>query len=146
MDIGVLAKRIETELGADAEKVSAPRTKRIYVDVPASKSVRANRYLFDKLGGRLATATGVDTRDAVEILYHWALDDEGVVVTVRTRAEKPALKIEAVSSFLPAAEWIEREIMDLFGVTFKNHPRPERLLLSDDWPQGVYPYRRDQEK
>ena len=39
--------------------------------------------------------------------------------------------------------WIEREISELLGIKFKNHPDMRRLLLSDEWPEGVYPLRRD---
>ena len=33
--------------------------------------------------------------------------------------------------------------MDLFGVEFVGHPNPVRFLLADDWPEGVYPYRKE---
>lgn len=41
----------------------------------------------------------------------------------------------------PGANWLEREIMDLMGVTFSGHPDPRRLLLTDDW--DGHPHRRD---
>jgi formate hydrogenlyase subunit 5 len=44
---------------------------------------------------------------------------------------------------MPAAEWIEREIQDLLGIRFDGHPNPKRLILADDWPEGVYPLRKD---
>jgi NADH:ubiquinone oxidoreductase subunit C len=42
-----------------------------------------------------------------------------------------------------AAEWIEREMWELLGIRFRNHPDLRHLLLSDDWPEGKYPLRRD---
>ena len=33
--------------------------------------------------------------------------------------------------------------MRLQGIDFKNHPNLERLILADDWPEGVYPLRKD---
>jgi Ni,Fe-hydrogenase III component G len=45
-----------------------------------------------------------------------------------------------------AAEWIEREIHDILGIDFKNHPNLKRLILFDDWPEGVYPLRKDVQK
>jgi len=39
--------------------------------------------------------------------------------------------------------WIEREMRELLGITFEGHPDPRRLLLPDNWPDGVYPLRQD---
>ncbi|MHA1469845.1 MAG: NADH-quinone oxidoreductase subunit C, partial [Candidatus Asgardarchaeia archaeon] len=36
-----------------------------------------------------------------------------------------------------------REIHDVLGIDFKNHPNLERLILADDWPEGVYPLRKE---
>ena len=56
-----------------------------------------------------------------------------------TEAEHPDLVL------IPGAEWIEREMHDLYGINFKNHPRLERLILADDWPEGNYPLRKEKQ-
>ena len=62
--------------------------------------------------------------------------NERVRLKVRTSGE-----VESVTGVWPAANWLEREVLDLFGVTFLNHPDPRRLLLPPDW-EG-HPLRKD---
>ena len=45
-----------------------------------------------------------------------------------------------------AAEWIEREMWELLGISFRDHPDLRHLVLQDDWPEGKYPLRRDYRK
>jgi NADH-quinone oxidoreductase subunit C len=49
--------------------------------------------------------------------------------------------VESVSAVWPTANWLEREVYDLFGVKFANHPDLRRLLLPDDW--DGHPLRKD---
>ena len=87
-------------------------------------------------------ASGVDTPDAIEILYHWAFDQHDFIVTVRTKLDREKPEIDSVASICVATEWIEREMWELLGVNFRNHPDLRHLLLRDDWPEGDYPLRR----
>jgi NADH-quinone oxidoreductase subunit C len=80
-----------------------------------------------------------DRREApFEIVYNlFSIDDnERVRLKVRTSGS-----VDSVTGVWPAANWLEREVYDLFGVTFTNHPDLRRLLLPPDW-EG-YPLRKD---
>ena len=60
-------------------------------------------------------------------------------VKVRLDAADP--RVATVTPVWPAANWLEREVWDLFGITFDDHPDPRRLLMPEDW-EG-YPLRKD---
>jgi len=117
--------------------------KRIYVDVRPDDIPEMVKFLFKDLKARFITASGVDTPRGIEILYHFSFDERGLVFSLRTTIAKPEPKIESITSIIKGAEWIEREIWELLGVKFKNHPNLKRLLMAEDWPEGVYPLRRE---
>jgi Ni,Fe-hydrogenase III component G len=78
------------------------------------------------------------------VLYHFCDDRRGYVVTVKALIrDKIKPQIQSLAPVIPGAEWIEREVHDLYGIDFINHPNLRRLILSDDWPEGVYPLRKD---
>ncbi len=60
---------------------------------------------------------------------------------VRLKVQTTEEGVDSVTGVWPAANWLEREVFDLFGVHFKGHPDLRRLLLPPDW-QG-YPLRKD---
>jgi NADH-quinone oxidoreductase subunit C len=60
---------------------------------------------------------------------------------VRLKAEAGEDGIESVTGVWPTANWMEREVYDLFGVTFRRHPDLRRLLLPADW--DGHPLRKD---
>ena len=117
---------------------------RIFLPCEAENAYAVNKFLFEDVPLRFVIATGIDSDDCFEILYHYANDETGCIVTVKAfirDRENPA--IESITPFLPGAEWIEREIHDILGIDFRNHPNLRRLILSDDWPEGVYPMRKE---
>jgi NADH-quinone oxidoreductase subunit C len=121
--------------------------KRIFLLCESENSFTVNKFLFEALGARFCIATGIDAEDCFEIIYHYSYDQTGCIINIKAfirDRERPA--IESITPFLPAAEWIEREIHDILGIDFKNHPNLKRLILADDWPDGVYPLRKEVKK
>ena len=110
--------------------------------IDPARTVEAAEKVFAIEGARLVTATGIDVRDGIDVLYHWAIEPAGVIVTLKALAARPALEIESIANVLPAATWAEREMHDLLGANFRNHPDMRRLLLDDTWPEDLHPLRR----
>ena len=127
--------------------IEQPLDNRIFLSCEAENSYEISKFLFEDVGCRFVIVTGIDAEDCFEVLYHFSYDELGTVITVKAfirDRENPA--IESITPFLPGAEWIEREIHDILGIDFKNHPNLRRLLLADDWPEGVYPLRKEVKK
>jgi len=143
-------EELNNKLAELKDKVTAiERTadNRICLSCEAENSYAVNQFLFKDVPLRFVITTGIDSDDCFEVLYHYSCDETGCIVTLKAfirDREKPA--IESIAPFLPAAEWIEREIHDVFGIDFKNHPNLKRLILADDWPEGVYPERKEVKK
>src|SRR5947209_5094794 len=99
---------------------------------------------FDQKFVRLSGLTAVDRYPAeprFEVVYllHSVERNERVRLKSRLRGEDP--EIESVTSVWRGADWYEREVFDLFGIKFLEHPDLRRILMPDDW-EG-YPLRKD---
>jgi NADH-quinone oxidoreductase subunit C len=117
--------------------------KRVYVEIRPDSIVQVASYIFKDLKARFNTASGVDLRYHMEILYHFLIEDINLLISLRVKLQKPKLEIDSLSPIFEGSSWIEREIHEILGINFKGHPDLKRLLLPDDWPEGVYPLRRD---
>ena len=135
--------RIKSALGDHLLDFQQSSLKRIYLEVAAQHIADTAKVMWEELCGRLQTASAVDGPQSIEILYHWAFDSLGLVVTVRTRISRDHPEIASITAICPSAHWIEREMWELMGITFAGHPDMRHLLLLDDWPAGKYPLRRD---
>jgi NADH-quinone oxidoreductase subunit C len=79
----------------------------------------------------LESFTAVDFPEAFDLVYHFASFDE----LCRTAVHVPLGKkkgMYTISQIYPGADWYEREVFDLFGIHFFNHPNLKRLLLPED--------------
>jgi NADH-quinone oxidoreductase subunit C len=85
---------------------------------------------------------GVDYPDEeprFEIVYILRSTKSNERVTVKTRAGEEGL--ETVADLWKASDWLEREVYDMFGVRFKNHPDLRRIYMDDDF--AGHPLRKD---
>ncbi len=137
-------KEIKERLGEKVVKVYEHTPNRIYLEVRREGLREVVKYLFEERNMRLATASGVDGRKDMEILYHFSEDSTGKIFSVRVKIPKEDLRVDSITPLIKGAEYIEREIYEMLGIEFVGHPNLKRLLLPEDWPEGIYPLRRDE--
>jgi Ni,Fe-hydrogenase III large subunit/Ni,Fe-hydrogenase III component G len=115
------------------------------IEVAAKQLPTACAAVASRPGARLATMVGEDDRAATGVFrlsYVFALPP-GSWITVEAAIEPGEAAFPSVTPVVPAAHWYEREVQDLLGVVPLGHPDPRRLVLHDDWPDGVHPLRKD---
>jgi NADH-quinone oxidoreductase subunit C len=111
-------------------------------DLPAIARVLRDRPEF--AFAFLAEVTAVDFRPReprFEVVYVLVSIVNRLRVRVKVRLPGHDPHVATVSDVWPAANWLEREVYDMFGVGFTGHPDRRRILMPDDW-QG-FPQRKD---
>jgi NADH-quinone oxidoreductase subunit C len=100
------------------------------VSAQPTQMVKVAQAMLDA-GCFLESFTAVDFPEAFDLVYHFASFDE----LCRTAVHVPLGKkkgMYTISQVYPGADWYEREVFDLFGIHFFNHPNLKRLLLPED--------------
>ena len=136
-------KDIRDRFKEDIVEVFDKSAKRVYVEIKPESIIKVAQYIFQDLGARFNIASGVDARDNMEILYHFTIDEINLLISLRVKLQKSKLEIDSLACIFEGANWTEREMYELLGINFKGHPDLRKLLLSDDWPEGIYPLRCD---
>ena len=141
-----ILKDVKKKFKEDIIDVFDKSVKRVYIEIKPESIKRVANYIFRDLGARFNIASGVDVRSHMEIVYHFTIEEINLLISIRVKLQKPNLEIDSLAPVFEGANWIEREMNELLGITFKGHPDMRRLLLAKEWPEGVYPLRRDYEE
>ena len=147
MDADSLVRQLQEAVpGVSVEPVaSADRHPTVYIgrdDVPAVMS--ALRHRPELAFTFLAELTAVDfwpREPRFELVYILVSVEHLHRLRVKVRLAGADAVVADLSGIWPAANWLEREVWDLFGIEFDGHPDPRRLLMPDDW-EG-HPLRKD---
>ena len=106
----------------------------------------AASFVHSGLDARFVISAGTDCRpagDGFRVDHIFSHDLRRTWVVLRTYAAADSPSVPSITPVVPAANWAEREFQDLLGIRAEGHPDPRRLVLPDDWPEGVHPLRRD---
>jgi len=138
-------EKLKARFGEAVGPLSEPKIDPFAV-VKGEAVVEVARFLRDEPGLELdfcedLTAVDWPKRNVIEVVYHLYSyrHRHGIVLKVET--DRAAPSVPSVEGVWKAANWMEREVYDLFGVEFPGHPDQRRVLLPDDW-EG-HPLRKD---
>jgi Ni,Fe-hydrogenase III component G len=131
-------------LAAWTIETATPEANRLDVVVDTSNLLAAVKTLDGAHWGYLAGVTGLDLgveAGQMEALYHFCAG--AAVVTLRVRIPRDQAALPSICDVLPPASFYERELREMMGVEVVGLTNLDHLFLPDDWPDGVYPLRKD---
>ncbi|HCI55577.1 MAG TPA: NADH-quinone oxidoreductase subunit C [Bacteroidales bacterium] len=143
MDTEAIIKELNGRFSTDITETVKRNDKRYDVTINPSSIVQITEFLYKEAGCRFIIASALHTKKGFEIHYHFSKDETGLVLNIHVILSQENPRIESLSNIFNASNWIEREIHELFGIDFVNHPNMEKLLSDGNWPEGVYPYRKE---
>jgi NADH-quinone oxidoreductase subunit C len=148
MTINEIHERLQARFGDAVGPLSEPKLDAFCV-VKADALVEVCRFLKQTPGIEMDFCEdlgGVDypKRNVIEVVYHLLSYNQRHAIVLKVEADRANPVVPTVEGVWKAANWMEREVYDLLGVTFTGHPDLRRLLLPDDW-EG-HPLRKDYEE
>jgi Ni,Fe-hydrogenase III component G len=132
-----------SEFRSDILEINRKDQRRINITIKPEAILRTAGYLYKAAGLRFIIASAIHTRKGFEIHYHFSHDPEGLILNLHVVLDSSKPEIESLSNMFNASNWIEREMHELFGINFLNHPNQDKLISEGNWAEGIYPYRKE---
>ena len=83
-----------------------------------------------------------DEAERFEVVYEVYSIRRRARIRVKTRVPEDDCIVDSMTNIWKGADFMEREVFDMMGIRFRNHPNLIRILMPDDYPEG-YPLRKD---
>lgn len=116
-----------------------------FVRMEADSILDVSRALKNDLGyiylSDLFASDRYTSEERFEVIYNLISFKTGVRIFIKTRCEEENPTLDSVTSVWSSAGWHEREVYDMFGIHFKNHPDLRRIYLPEDFQ--YYPLRKE---
>ncbi len=144
-----LIKTVKENFPADVKDATTVRRSRINITVAPEKIVDVAVFLRDKLGfdhPSGVSAVDYNRESRFEIVYHLSsIQNQGrqdILINLKESVPRNSPRATSLVKVWPGVENYERESMEMFGLQFDGHPRPEKLFLNDNW-DGPPPMRKE---
>jgi NADH:ubiquinone oxidoreductase subunit C len=138
----ILPELLRLTFNSDIRRIIVQQRRRLVIHIRKEALLEIANYFLDELSYRFIIATGMVSDNGFEIIYHFIDDRNGYVINLLTELEESKPEIESLSNLINAANWIEREIHELFGIKFINHPNLTKLFSDGNWKDTEFPYAR----
>jgi Ni,Fe-hydrogenase III component G len=143
------ANPFELLASIQAKSNSLPVSTRLSIEIPVEHLIDVIITIHEADSGYLIAITGLDPGEEngyLWVLYHLAQGANVITLKVILERENPV--IPSITSILPAARIFEQELGEMLGVVIvdpvsKLPAYHNYLFLPDDWPDGIYPLRKD---
>jgi NADH-quinone oxidoreductase subunit C len=142
-----ILNRLRDQFGADGFTSTEFRDNKRVV-VAAAKLFAVMRFFKEQCGfDMLAELTAVDylrypeARDRFGVIYCLLNTETGARLFVKTYLNEPELTLPSVYPLWKGADWLEREVYDMYGIEFEGHPDLRRILMPEEFT--AFPLRKD---
>ena len=143
MDTDLVIKNFKENFDSEIIEIVKKNNKRATISVKPNIILKVAEYLYKTAGFRFIIASALHTKRGFEIHYHFSLDTTELILNIHVILDKENPEIESLSNMYNASNWIEREMHEILGINFINHPNLEKLISEGNWAEGVYPYRKE---
>jgi NADH:ubiquinone oxidoreductase subunit C len=143
METGTIIEKFKVRFSSEIQEVVIKSPTRAAITINPEKIIPVAEYLYKETEFRFIIASALHTKRGFEIHYHFSKDSIGLILNVHVILAKENPQIESLSNMFNASNWIEREMHELLGIDFLNHPNQEKLISEGNWAEGVYPYRKE---
>ncbi|KUG20263.1 MAG: NADH-quinone oxidoreductase subunit C [Methanomicrobiaceae archaeon] len=120
----------------------------IWIDIDRDLFRPALEKLMEIHFPHLAVVSGSDLGDGLELLYHFTIyygtRHGEYTVTFTVLLPKDDLRMPTITDLIPGALFTEREKQEMLGIEIVDIPDSRRLFLPEEFPEGVYPWRKDE--
>ncbi len=152
MDLDTIVQTAVDLLAPITLETNRPVPRRIDIRIKPDDLVSAITTLQNANWGYLVAITGMDHsapltpegkpdgEGSIEVLY--SIGQGPVCLFLRVSVPYSAAKVPTLCGLIPSATLYERELMELFGVEVIGTPDTRRLIVADEWPEGVFPMRK----
>jgi len=139
-------EQLKEKFGPAILRADLPSDSRLFVHVDPTAIKNVCQYIFRDLDARYVISIGIDDRPYSGnflVAHDFAFDQDHLLCSLLVDLPADNPKVDSISDVVPAANWAEREMRDLFGIEPVGHRYLKRLVLPDGWPDGMHPLRKD---